>query len=64
MTYLRSKNAPDASGAVQWSNDATSWSGIGVSEEVVEDFGSAVLVRARVPTHSAHAMFVRLTVSE
>ena len=66
FTYTRSKTAITGGTQfqVQWSDtlEAASWSGSGVSEQILSDDGTQQQVKAPLPAGSGGRRFVRLRV--
>ena len=66
FTYTRNKAAMGAvQFTVEWSDSlsASSWSGAGVTETILNDDGSVQQVKATVPAGTGNRLFVRLRVS-
>ncbi len=65
LTYVRPASVTDVSYQIEWANtiDATTWSSMGVTQQIVSDDGTRRVIRATVPKSAGAQRFVRLKVS-
>jgi endo-1,4-beta-xylanase len=62
-TYRKNKAATDVTFTVEWSDDFTTWSTVGVSSAVLSDNGTTQQIKATMPAGANGRRFVRLRVT-
>ncbi|MBK8038654.1 MAG: autotransporter-associated beta strand repeat-containing protein [Verrucomicrobiaceae bacterium] len=62
-TYTKNKSATDVTFTVEWSDDFTTWSTVGVSSAVLSDNGTIQQIKATMPAGGSGRRFVRLRVT-
>jgi hypothetical protein len=64
LTYRRAKTADPSDGIIEWSADLKTWSHQGVTENIIGDLGTAVLIQASIPEVPTSAViYLRLKVN-